>query len=122
MTIKTPSHPGSKLIVLGLFCGILLLWVCMGWPCLFRSITGIPCICCGMSRAWLAALQLNLADAFRHHPMFWSIPILLLLAFFDGRLFPGYLWNRILLILLPVGLLACYLIRIVVSLSGTPVF
>lgn len=118
MSLKTPSHLRIKLIILGAYVCLLLLWVFMGWPCLFRAITGIPCIGCGLSRAWLAALQFDLASAFRYHPMFWSIPVLILLAFFDGKLLRKELWNRILLIVLTAGLAVCYLIRFVVYLSG----
>lgn len=118
MFVKLPSRPGIRLIILGIFIGVLLFWVMMDWPCLFRAVTGIPCIGCGLSRAWLAALQLDLASAFRYHPMFWSIPLLILLAFFDGKLFRKALWNRLLLILLTAGLAVCYLIRFVVYLRG----
>lgn len=122
MSSKLPSRFGVKLIILGIFIGILLFWVTMDWPCLFRRITGIPCIGCGLSRAWLAALRLDFCDAFRHHPMFWSIPVLMLLALFDGKLFRKGIWNRILLILLPAGLIVCYIIRLVVYLRGNVVF
>lgn len=122
MFVKLPSRPGIRLIILGIFIGVLLFWVMMDWPCLFRAVTGIPCIGCGLSRAWLAALRLDLASAFRYHPMFWSIPLLILLAFFDGKLFRKALWNRLLLILLTAGLAVCYLIRFVVYLRGDFVF
>ena len=122
MSSKLPSRFGIKLIILGIFIGILLFWVLMDWPCLFREITGIPCIGCGLSRAWLAALRLDFYSAFRHHPMFWSIPVLMLLALVDGQLFPKDTWNRILLILLTAGLFICYFIRLVVYLSGNTAF
>lgn len=122
MFVKLPSRPGIRLIILGIFIGVLLFWVMMDWPCLFRAVTGIPCIGCGLSRAWLAALQLDLASAFRYHPMFWSVPLLILLAFFDGKLLRKELWNRILVVLLLVGLVVCYIIRLVVYLRGDFVF
>lgn len=118
MSLKTPSHLRIKLIILGAYACLLLFWVMMDWPCLFRAVTGIPCIGCGLSRAWLAALQLDLASAFRYHPMFWSIPVLVLLAFFDGKLLRKELWNRIFIILLLAGLVVCYIIRLVVYLRG----
>jgi hypothetical protein len=38
--------------------------------CPFRLITGIPCPGCGMTHAFLAAFRGDFADAFRWHPLF----------------------------------------------------
>ena len=122
MSPKLPSRFGIKLIVLIISIGILILWVIMDWPCLIRSITGIPCVGCGLSRAWLAALRLDFYSAFRHHPMFWSVPVLVLFALFDGKLFRKNIWNGLVLIGLIAGLVVCYIVRIVVYLSGNAVF
>ena len=43
--------------------------------CPIKFITGISCAGCGMSRAWLAFLQLDMAKAFAYHPLFWLVPI-----------------------------------------------
>ncbi len=120
--MKIPSHFRTKLLLFALFCGVLLLWVVMDWPCIFRAVTGIPCIGCGLSRAWLAALRLDFAAAFRYHPMFWSIPILFLMAMWDGCLFPRALWNHLLAGGVTAGFFVCYLIRIVGYLRGEIVF
>ena len=122
MSPKLPSHFGVKLIILGACIIFLLFWVLMDWPCVIRWVTGIPCIGCGLSRAWLAALRLDFSSAFRYHPMFWSIPILALFALFDGKLFRKQICNRVLLIMLVTGLVICYVIRLVVYLSGNAVF
>lgn len=122
MSPKLPSRFGIKLIILCAFIGVLLFWVVMDWPCLFRRITGIPCIGCGLSRAWLAALRLDICSAFRYHPMFWSVPVLMLLALYDGKVFRKDIGSRILLILLTAGLLVCYIIRLVVYLKGNTLF
>ncbi len=75
----------AMLIALGL---VLLVAVWRGTPCLFRRLTGIPCPCCGMSRAWIAALRLDFRGAFSFHPVFWSLPVLAagLLGIFLGGL------------------------------------
>lgn len=122
MSSKLPSRFGIKLILLSILIGLLFLWVKMDWPCLFRSITSIPCIGCGLSRAWLAALRLDFSNAFRYHPVFWSIPVLVMLALFDGKLFRKDIWNRILLILPTAGLFVCYIIRLAAYLKGNLVF
>lgn len=122
MDMKKPAYLGLKLLALGLFGGLLAAWVINGWPCAFRYITGIPCISCGMSRAWLAALRLDVGAAFDHHPMFWSVPVLVLFALWDGRLFRDPRLNKWLLALLTAGWFICYGIRIVVYLRGGDVF
>lgn len=54
--------------------------------CLFRRITGLPCLTCGMGRAWLCALRLDFVRAFFWHPLFWTVPLVaLFLIFFDTR-------------------------------------
>ena len=42
--------------------------------CVFRTVTGIPCPGCGMTRAWLAVLRLDFAAALAYHPLFWIVP------------------------------------------------
>lgn len=110
----------SRVLLLLLIGGVLLLWVAMGWPCMIRSITGFPCPGCGLSRAWLAALRLDFGAAFRFHPMFWSIPILALFLLLDGQLFRQRWANRVLLAVLLGGMAVSYVIRIVGFLSGVP--
>lgn len=54
--------------------GIVLLYVvteALGVTCPIRFLTGVSCAGCGMSRAWLAVLRLDLVQAFRFHPLFW---------------------------------------------------
>ncbi|PIE70159.1 MAG: hypothetical protein CSA22_09295 [Deltaproteobacteria bacterium] len=36
--------------------------------CIFKSLTGIPCPFCGMTRAFVFAGRLRIADAFFHNP------------------------------------------------------
>ena len=42
----------------------------MPWPqCTFRTLTGIPCLTCGSTRAGLAFLQGDLGSAWRFNPL-----------------------------------------------------
>ena len=43
----------------------------LGVTCPILFLTGISCAGCGMSRAWLSLLRLDLAGAFAFHPLFW---------------------------------------------------
>lgn len=57
---------------------VVVLYMAMesiGITCPIKFITGISCAGCGMSRAWLAFLQLDMAKAFTYHPLFWLVPI-----------------------------------------------
>ncbi len=94
----------------------LAFWVAMDWPCLLRAATGIPCPGCGMSRAWLSALWLDLAAAFGYHPMFWSIPVLGLLWLYPWRAFPR--WAVAVCLAIAIGYVVCYVIRLIAFLQG----
>lgn len=65
--------------------GIVLLYILLeslGITCPIRFLTGISCAGCGMSRAWLSLLRLDLAGALYYHPLFWlPIPAAALLLF-----------------------------------------
>ena len=39
--------------------------------CPILYLTGISCAGCGMSRAWIRLLHMDLAGAFYYHPLFW---------------------------------------------------
>ena len=57
---------------------VVILYTAMesiGITCPIKFITGISCAGCGMSRAWIAFLQLDMAKAFEYHPLFWLPPI-----------------------------------------------
>jgi len=52
------------------------------WPCAFRSVTGLPCPGCGVTRGLLALLDGRFADAVALHPfvplfaLAWLLPFL----------------------------------------------
>lgn len=47
--------------------------------CLIRMVFDVPCPFCGMTRAWLSALQFDFSKAYDYHPLFWLFPFFLLL-------------------------------------------
>ena len=77
--------------------------------CILRRLTGVPCPGCGMTRALLCAAQLRFADAFRYHLMVWSVPILMLAFWKDGKLFQSKRANIILYSVLLMGFLLNWL-------------
>ena len=122
MENRKPKQICQKLLLLGALCGLLALWVIRDLPCLIRHVTGIPCPGCGLSRAWLSALRLDLPAAFRYHPMFWCIPVLILYYLRDGRLFQSRRLDLWILLLTIAGWLVSYIIRLVIFLGGGNVF
>lgn len=118
--MKKPEKLGLKLICLAVFALLLLIWNIWDLPCPFLALTGIPCPGCGMTRAWLCALRLELGSALCLHPMFWSVPILAALFVFDGQLLPGKHTNTLLVGILAAGILLTYLARFFGFLGGFP--
>ena len=86
--------------------------------CIFKLLFHVPCPGCGLTRAWLSAFQLDFGAAFCYHPMFWSIPLLLLFIFKDGKLFHSNRVNLTLLIVIGLGFLAAYLVRVIWMLQS----
>lgn len=43
--------------------------------CPIRLVTGVSCAGCGMTRAWLSVLRLDLRQAFYYHPLFLLPPV-----------------------------------------------
>ncbi len=110
MKIKNPLE---KLITLAsaliLVVGMYLLKI----SCFFKLIFKISCPGCGITRACISALKLDFAAAFDLNPMFWSVPILVLLYLFDGRLFK-YKWlNYLITGSILAGFIVCWVIRLI---------
>ena len=117
-----PKRLGIKLLILGACSLLLLIWLYVDGYCPFRRLIGIPCPTCGMSRAWLAAFRLDLASAFRFHPMFWSVPLLILVPLYDCRLFAREKLNGLVLFGLLAAYFVCYALRLVAYLRAEIVF
>lgn len=110
--MKRISHLPTKLMVTAamlLYVGINYL---MPFTCPIRAVIGIPCPGCGLTRAWLAAFQLDFYAAILHHPMFWSIPLLYLCFLLDGRLFQQKWANCSFYGLIFTGFLLQWLLRL----------
>lgn len=109
----------AMLIALGF---LLVVAVSCRTHCFFRCLTGIPCPCCGMSRAWLALLRLDFRGAFSFHPMFWSLPVLALVFLLDGCSISGRRVSRWLYLAILVLLALCYALRLYLFLNGLKPF
>ena len=97
-------------LALVLLVAIALMYI-SGIGCPIRYMTGIPCPGCGMTRAAVALVTLDFAQALYYHPMIFALPIFAVL----------YLWARYkgksgnwILVLAGVCFVAIYLIRILI--------
>lgn len=110
MRIKNPK---DKLLTIGLLAATLAAYILLKIPCPTWHFFQIPCPSCGMTRAWLRILQLDLPGAFRMHIMFWSVPLLVLYYLFDGKLLPGKHTDRVILALIGLGFAANWILRLI---------
>lgn len=63
----------EALLIIAAFYAAMML---VGITCPIRFLTGISCAGCGMTRAWLSLLHLDLSSAFSYHPLFWlPVPV-----------------------------------------------
>lgn len=58
-----------------------------GITCPILYLTGVSCAGCGMSRAWLSLLHLDVAGAIHYHPLFW-LPAVAFLVYLCRKKLP----------------------------------
>lgn len=85
---------------------------CMHIPCIYKTLFGIPCPGCGMTRAVLSALRLDFKSAFSYHPMFFTLPVCWLYIMFDGKFFNIVWLDRLVLIAVALGFAISYIFKI----------
>ena len=84
---KRKSH--RRIEVITSVAAVVVLYVILesfGVTCPIKYITGISCAGCGMSRAWMAFLQLDIAKAFAYHPLFWLVPIVVIVLLCKSKI------------------------------------
>lgn len=91
---------------------IFLLWL-SDLHCVWRTLFGIPCLGCGMTRAYMALLRLNIGKAFRSHFMFWSVPLLFWFVWKDGKVFRDRRINLGVLIAIGAGFLIRWILLVI---------
>ena len=111
--VKSVKYPVLKLLfpLFLLLLTVPLLYFRIG--CVWNYFFGIPCAGCGMTRALIALLRGDFAASFKHHFMLFSLPVLYLYIFFDGKLFKNKFLNNGLLILILLGFFIRWIVHIV---------
>lgn len=96
---------GQKLLITAAVLIFMTVLTVFKMRCPILCVTGYPCLGCGMTRALLSALRFDFAAAFRHHPMFWSVPLLYLCFLRDGKLFEKKALNALVYSIIGIGFL-----------------
>ena len=92
----------------------------LGMGCPIKAVTGVSCAGCGMTRAWLEVLSGNWSAAFAYHPLFWTVPLGVLVFLFRRRL-PHRLMN-VLLWAAGIAFVAVYAVRLADPTDSVVVF
>lgn len=85
--------------------------------CYFKSLTGIPCPGCGLTRAYLALFKGNLSKAFFYHPLF-IVPVIVLLYFIIPK-FKNSKHNSIFVSAICIIFIGTYIVRMILFFPHT---
>ena len=110
--MKIP-HLKDKLLTCAIAGVLILLLYFLDIPCIFKKFLHIPCPGCGMTRAYIRLMHLDIKGAFSYHPLFWTVPMGLLFYLYDGNVFKAKWLNNTLIILLTVAFIALWIYRMV---------
>ncbi len=72
----------------GAIFAVVLVYGCMqafGITCPIKYLTGISCPGCGMTRAWIAFLHLDISKALQYHPLFFLPPLFVVTVIFRNK-------------------------------------
>ena len=103
----------DKLMELGLLALLVAVMYILQLGCPILRLTGVPCPGCGMTRACLAVLRGDFAQAFRLHAMVFALPLLLLLFLYDGKPFRAQWINVTLMVLVGAGFAANWVFHLI---------
>lgn len=92
----------------GYFCFLYF----SGFECRILKYLHIICPGCGMTRAARALVQLDFSAAFSYHPMVYSMPLVIIYIFTNGRLFKKKIVDDIILICIGAGFVINYVIKL----------
>lgn len=85
----------------------------VGIECVYQKYLHIICPGCGMTHALRALVQLDFQAAFAYHPMVFSMPLVIIYIFTNGRLFKQKIVDDIILICIGAGFVINYVIKLI---------
>ena len=111
--VKNIKEKIAFIIFYLLFVGIMNFF---NQPCIFTRF-GIICPGCGITRAIKAFLSFDIIGAFSYHPMFWSIPIMLLYFWFDGHIFKIKYVDKIIFWIIVIGFAINWIVKLFIHVN-----
>ena len=88
--------------------------------CPIKFLTGISCMGCGMTRAYICLFHLDFGGAFKYHPLFFLPPFLALLLIFEEKISRRVF--RILMFTMIAAFSIIYIIRLLDGKDDVVVF
>lgn len=88
---------------------VVLVFVLLDFECVFQKYLNIPCLGCGMTRAWKSLLKGNFAQAYEYHRAYWTVPFYFLYIFKGNFIFKKHLWDIIIIIFIVIVFIENYL-------------
>lgn len=92
----------------------------VGIGCPIKFVTGISCLGCGMTRAWLSVLRLDFAAAFYYHPLF-LLPLVAVIVYFLKSKINLKIYKIIMLTII-IAFITIYLYRLILIDGDIVVF
>lgn len=84
-----------------LICALILfLVIYFNIECFYKKTFHIPCLGCGMTRAWKSFVRGNINEAYEIHKGFFTVPIIVLYIYKGKFLFKKIIWDILLILLL----------------------
>ncbi|MCM1191873.1 MAG: DUF2752 domain-containing protein [Butyrivibrio sp.] len=109
--------------LIGLAAGIVFIYGVMhlvGIGCPIKFVTGISCLGCGMTRAWLSVLKLDFSAAFYYHPLFMLPPVAVIVYFIKSKI--NLKIYKIIMLTIVAAFITIYLYRLIFTDGDIVVF
>lgn len=89
--------------------------------CIFKHVTGLPCLGCGTTRACIAFVRGQFLDAFFWHPLFWlTLMLISVMVVRGGVLFQSPRMTKWCVLFLAAMYITVYIVRMVLLFPDTP--
>lgn len=92
----------------------------VGIGCPIKFATGISCLGCGMTRAWVSVLKLDFAAAFYYHPLFMIPPIAIIVYFVKSKI--NIKIYKIIMLTMVIAFITIYMYRLIFTDGDIVVF
>ncbi len=109
--------------LIGLAAAIVFIYAVMnfmGIGCPIKFATGISCLGCGMTRAWLSLLKLDFSAAFYYHPLFMLPPVAAIVYFYKSKI--NIKIYKIIMLTMVMAFIIMYLYRLIYTDGNIVVF